>query len=348
VTLDILDGGLLTTVQDGGRRNWLHIGVPESGAMDPWSHAVANLLAGNDPASAVLELTLVGPTFAAVRPVTIALAGADLGARVRGGRLLAVGRSHHLDTGDVVEIGGAVPPSTVGPTFGARGYLAVRGGIDVPIVLGSRSTCLAAAFGGFAGRGLRAGDSVAIGVPGGPSRVDVAWPQLEADPAAAVAAAVLRVLATSRPGLDALVRRRWRVAPAANRVGVRLEPAPDDEPTGRDAGDEREHEPLTSLGGEVVTHGVPWGAVQLPPDCRPIILGADHQTTGGYAVVGVVISADLPILGQLRPGAPVRLVATDPATARAALRDRRAALAAGAASVRDAAAWDALSDAAGG
>jgi antagonist of KipI len=108
-------------------------------------------------------------------------------------------------------------------------------------------------------------------------------------------------------------------------------------------------EPLPDgIGGEVTTHAVPWGAIQVPSDGRPIILGADHQVTGGYRVVGVVISAELPILGQLRPGAPVRLAATDRATAIAALVARRDALVAGAAALRDAAAWDALIDAAGG
>jgi allophanate hydrolase subunit 2 len=102
------------------------------------------------------------------------------------------------------------------------------------------------------------------------------------------------------------------------------------------------------IGGETTTIGVPWGAIQVPPDGRPIVLGADHQTTGGYRVVGVVISADLPLLGQLRPGAPVRLVATDRAAALVALETRRAALLAGAAALRDAAGWDALIESAGG
>jgi allophanate hydrolase subunit 2 len=109
-----------------------------------------------------------------------------------------------------------------------------------------------------------------------------------------------------------------------------------------------EGEPLADgIGGETTTHGLPWGAIQVPPDGRPIILGVDHQTTGGYRVIGVVVSADLPILGQLRPGVAVRLVATDRASAVAALAARRDALVAGAAALREAVGWSALIDAAG-
>jgi allophanate hydrolase subunit 2 len=128
------------------------------------------------------------------------------------------------------------------------------------------------------------------------------------------------------------VAREWRVASAADRVGIRLE------------GDRV----AQAIGGETTTHGVPWGAIQVPPDGRPIVLGADHQTTGGYRVVGVVISADLPLLGQLRSGALVRLETTDRAAALVALEHRRAALVAGAAALHDAAGWGALIDSAGG
>lgn len=343
MTLDVVEGGLLTTVQDAGRPDWMHLGVPRSGPADATSFAIANLLAGNAPGAAALELTLLGPTLVVSAPITIALAGADLGARIRAGRRLLSGRSHRLVTGDVVEIPGDPTATQSSP---ARAYLAVAGGIDVPIVLGSRSTCLAGGFGGFEGRPLRAGDRLFAGpgLGGAMGRIPPAlvWPARPADPARAADPSsmtsdpVLRVLATSRPGLGDLVTRSWRVAAAADRVGIRLEP--DD--SGGDL-------PI-GIGGETLTHGVIQGAIQVPPDGRPILLGPDHQTTGGYAVVGIVISADLPILGQLRPGARVRLTATDPASARAALDDRRAAFLAGMAALRDGAGWDALVDAAGG
>jgi biotin-dependent carboxylase-like uncharacterized protein len=334
--LDVLGGGLLTTIQDEGRRDWAHLGVPESGTADPWSRAIANLLVGNDPSDAVLEMTLVGPTLAIRAPngVTIGLAGADLGARIRGGRRLAPGRSHRLAAGDVLEIPGDGPN---GPATGCRAYLALPGGIDAPIVLGSRSTCLAAGFGGLDGRAVRAGDVIAgTLVPKRLITPELVWPEAD-DPdgrggANSVATAILRVVAGPAPGLGALLGVDWRVGSAADRVGARLDGAP--LPDG--------------IGGETTTQGVPWGAIQVPADGQPIVLGADHQSTGGYRVVGVVISADRRVLGQLRPGSAVRLVSIDRAAALEAVRGRRAALIAGAAALRDAAGWGALIDAAGG
>ena len=337
MTLDVVDGGLLTTVQDAGRPDWMHLGVPRSGPADATSLVIANLLAGNEPGAAALELTLTGPTLSISAPITIALAGADLGARIRGGRRLSPGRSHRLVAGDIVEIPG---DPAAAPSSAARAYLALRGGIDVPIVLGSRSTCLAGAFGGFEGRQLRAGDRLSAAPdragPVGQIPPELVWPaRAAADPSRSAGDPVLRVLATNHPGLDALIERSWRVAAAADRVWIRL--------AGVDTGGDL---PI-GVGGEALTHGMVHGAIQVPPDGRPIVLGPDHQTTGGYAVVGVVISADLPILGQLRPGSPVRLKATDVASAQAAVDVRRAALLAGLAALRDGAGWDALVDAAG-
>jgi antagonist of KipI len=329
--LEVMDGGLLTTVQDGGRPDWVHLGVPESGAADRRSLVIANLLVGNLPDDAALEMTLAGPVLVARSAATIALAGADLRARIRGGRRLAPGRSHRLAAGDIVEIPG---DDAATPGAGARGYLTVSGGVDVPIVLGSRSTCLAAGFGGLAGRPLRPGDEIAGAVATRSTHLsaELTWPVPDEAAATAGQSVILRVLPGPDPGLRALAAVEWRVGAAADRVGVRLDG--DALPDG--------------TGGETTTQGVAWGAIQVPPDRTPIILGPDHQTTGGYRVAGVVISADLPRLGQLRPGVPVRLVPTDRAAALVALRAEQDALAAGAAALREAAGWDALIDAAGG
>jgi len=334
---DVLDGGPLTTVQDAGRPDWTHLGVPESGAADPWSLAVANLLVGNAASLAALEITLVWPSLAVRTATTIGLAGADLGARIRGGRPLAPGRSHRLVVGDILEMPGDGPTA---PSTGSRAYVAIPGGVDVPVVLGSRSTCLAGGFGGLDGRALRQGDEIAAAshaahsISEAPLRPELVWPAPDSGWLAGGGAdrATLRAVAGPAGGLDQLVTREWRVGSAADRVGVRLD------------GDRL----AEGIGGETTTHGVPWGAIQVPPDGRPIILGADHQTTGGYRVVGVVISADLPLLGQLRPGSVIHIVATDRAAALAALEERRAALVAGAAALRDAAGWGALIDSAGG
>ena len=246
-------------------------------------------------------MTIVGPTSPGARGGLIALAGADLGARIVGGRRLPVGRTHRLVAGDVLafardERGGG----------GARCYLAVSGGFDVPIVLGSRSTCLPGGFGGLDGRQLRAGDLLASAAEGGPVRTsDVAWPSADDAAETTTDPVTLRILPGIAPGWEHLVGAPWRVGMATDRVGIRLEGAalPDD------------------VRGEAVTHGVPSGAIQVPPDGRPIILGADHQTTGGYRVPAVVIRADLPLVGQLAPGDEVRFDAADLAAADAALAE---------------------------
>jgi biotin-dependent carboxylase-like uncharacterized protein len=321
---EVVDGGLLTTVQDAGRPDWTPLGVPISGAADPWSLAVANLLAGNDPGDAALELTVVGPTLRALRPVTIAIAGADLGGRA-GGRRLPPGRSHRLAAGELVTFPGS------GDASASRSILAVPGGFDVERLLGSRSTCLPGGFGGLDGRPLRAGDVLRGRDPAtGPER---AWPEAD-EPSrdGASGGAVLRVLPGPAPGLDQVLGRGWRVASASDRVGTRLDGPP--LPAG--------------IGGEATTFGVPPGAIQVPADGRPIILGPDHQTTGGYRVVGVVISADVGVLARLGPGAPVRLEATTPDEAVAALRLRHAGLVRGAEALRDADRWTDLAHAAGG
>lgn len=321
---EVLDGGLLTTIQDSGRPETTSLGVPVSGAADPWTLARANILVGNEPEAAALELTIVGPSLRALRPVTIALSGADLGARVDG-RWLPPDRTHHVQAGQVMTF--------AGPGSGARAILALPGGFDVPIVLGSRSTCLAGGFGGFHGRAIRAGD-VLMGRPDfGSVPGDRAWPAADRPgPARPRGPLTLRVLPASSPGIEALVDRTWRVAPASDRVGTRLEGEP--VPPG--------------IGGEATTHGVPWGAIQVPSDGRPIILGPDHQTTGGYRVVAAVVSADRPVFAALTPGDPVRLVRTSMDEAVESLRTMRQALADGAAALREADHWTALAHTAGG
>jgi biotin-dependent carboxylase-like uncharacterized protein len=328
VILEVLDGGVLSTVQDAGRPDWTHLGVPPSGATDPRSLAVANLLLGNDRGAAAIEVTLGGARFVATQPGTIALAGAELGAWVHPDRRLAVGRTHRLAAGDQLVFDGAADASVVG----SRCYIALEGGVDVPVVLGSRSTCLPGGFGGLDGRPLRSGDEVrgrdATRID---PRPDIAWPEEGPTPSLRDGVAELRFVAGPSDGFEAVAAIEWRVSAAADRVGVRL-----DAPT-----------LPNEIGGETLTHGVPRGAIQVPPDGRPIILSADHQTTGGYRVVGVVISADLPLVGQLRPGAPVRLVAVTLEVADAALRADAALLDAVAAALHEGAGWDRLAASAG-
>lgn len=333
--LEVIEPGLLTTIQDAGRPAWTHLGVPVGGACDPWSLAVANLLAGNEPGTAAIEMTLVGPTLAVRSRITIGLAGADLGGIVReSGRRLTPGRTYRLDAGATIAFAGDASSRA-----GARAYMALRGGVDVPLVLGSASTALAAGFGGLDGRTLRAGDVVSArpsGVPSdgdGPPRTDAAWPEFLEDPLREAAAdEPIRLLPGLAAGLDTIVAAEWRVSAGSDRLGLRLEGPPID--AGRVS--------------ELLSHGVVRGAIQVPAGGAPIVLLADHQTTGGYPIAAVAITADHPRLGQLRPGASVRFGATTMEEARLALARQRDALARGATTLREGAGWDELWQSAGG
>jgi antagonist of KipI len=336
--LEVIESGILTTIQDAGRPEWTRLGVPVSGACDPWSLAVANLLVDADPGAAAVEMTLVGPTIAVVESGVVAISGADLGGLVREtGRRLLPGRVHRLEASTTLEF-----PGPVDLTTGARAYLAMPGGVAVPEVLGSGSTCLSGGFGGVDGRPLRPGDRLA------PRVTKTQWHGLDdriwavpgdATPAVDPGASPIRVLdgphldLVHGPIMDGLIAGPWTVDPASDRVGLRL--AGPDLAEGDAAGSR-------STWPELLSHGVVWGTVQLSSDGAPIILLADHQTTGGYPVVAVVIAADRPRVGQLRPGAAVRFERADVATAREELRRQRALLAAGAATLRETAPWDEL------
>jgi biotin-dependent carboxylase-like uncharacterized protein len=305
VSLHVHDPGLLTTIQDAGRFDFGHFGVPTSGAMGRGALRVANALIGNDPEAAALEMTIVGPTLEVTEPLTIGLAGADLGGTAGSGVRLLPGRSYRLDAGTTIAFGGrpSNPPGT-----GSRSYLAIPGGVDVPLVLGSRSTCLAAGFGGLDGRPLRPGDRIAPVDPGH-RMPPLLWPVDEPPSSADRTRRPIRVVAgpelggDHRGALDHLVRSEWLVAPDSDRMGVRL----DGPPIG------------AVTNGEQLSHGVPWGAVQLPPSGLPIVLAADHQSTGGYPVIAVVATVDHDLVGQLTPGDDVRFELIDLATARQSL-----------------------------
>jgi antagonist of KipI len=337
--LDVLEPGLHTSVQDAGRPAWTHLGVPIGGACDRWSLAVANVLAGNEPDAPALEMTLVGPVLAVRSPTVIGLAGADLGAVIREtGEPLAAGRSHQLATGLTLAFPGS---SDVLAATGARAYLSVAGGIDVPLVLGSASTLASARLGGIGGRTVLAGDTIRARLPNASvgstadARGPRSWPSLPGDPFAASDGpdgAIIGLLPGPRPGIDSLVDATWKVASESDRVGLRL-----DGPVVRTGG-----------AGELLSHGVVSGAVQVPPDGMPIVLLADHQTTGGYPVVAVAMTADHPRLGQLRPGGAVRFRTVTDEDARTALAAQRVAFDTGAAMLRDSARWDDLWQSAGG
>ncbi|MEN9934613.1 MAG: hypothetical protein RLZZ387_1192 [Chloroflexota bacterium] len=298
--LRILSGGVLTTVQDTGRPGAVRYGVPRGGAMDPFALLAANRLLGNPPGAAALEITAGGASFELLRPMVIAVTGADLGATWNG-RLLPLWTAAAARRGDQIALQGRPSP------WGARAYLALQGGVDVPLVLGSRSTHLSGGFGGLHGRRLRAGDGIGAldtdteGVEQGGSGSDPVrlagrfWPA-DARPLYGPEPTLRFVpgphLEHLAPGaLAALGGAALRVSVTSNRMGYRLE------------GAHLPHAAAVSL----PSLGVIPGAIQVPPGGAPILLMADAQTTGGYPIAGCVIAADLPLAAQLLPGDALRL-----------------------------------------
>ncbi len=279
--LAVVRAGALTTVQDRGRPGYAHVGVPHSGALDAPAAALVDRLVGNPPDAAVLETTLTG---CALRPrcsVTVAVGGAPCPVTVDG-RPVPWGAPVDVPAGALLDVGAA--------ESGVRAYVAVSGGVLVEPVLGSRSTDL---LSGLGPPPLTDGTVLPLGRPRGPhARVDVA-PQ----PAPPVEL-VLRVTPGPRadwftPGaLRTFTSRTYRVSSASNRIGLRL-----DGPALRRA-----------RTGEIPSEGMVLGAVQVPPDGRPVVFLADHPTTGGYPVIGVLRAADIPAAAQAAPGTPVRFV----------------------------------------
>ncbi|MEU1595557.1 biotin-dependent carboxyltransferase family protein [Streptomyces sp. NPDC005708] len=277
--LCVVRAGALTTVQDRGRPGHAHLGVPRSGALDAPAAALANRLVGNPPEAAVLETTVDG---CAVRPrsaVTVAVAGAPCTVTVDG-RPAPWGAPVRVPAGALLDIGPALS--------GVRGYLGVSGGVAVEPVLGSRSTDL---LSGLGPPPLTNGAVLPLGLPAhGHACVDVA-PQ--PGPPSEL---VLRVTPGPRDdwftaeAIRTLLTRAYHVSPASNRVGLRTEGPP----------------LARARHGELPSEGMVLGAVQVPPDGRPVVFLADHPTTGGYPVIAVVRSADLAAAAQATPGTPIR------------------------------------------
>jgi len=310
--------GIATTVQDLGRPGHYHLGIPESGAMDRYALSAANLLVGNDEGAAGLEAVFMGPEIEFTRDGVVAVTGADLPLRLDGVEqpswtALAVRAGQVLSFGFL--------------RAGARAYLAFDGGIDVPPVLGSRSTYLVGVLGGHQGRALKAGDELPLGTPGRAARVGLGIPEsLRRRPGLPASLRVMsgiyshRVTAASRARFFA---DEWKVAPEADRMGYRfrggqpLEFVPREPPFG--AGDNPSN---------IVDAPYAYGCIQVPGGLEPIILHRDAVSAGGYFTIAVVISADMDLVGQLQPNTPTRFVEVDMDAALAARAERSALLAA--------------------
>jgi len=277
--VSVLRAGPLTTVQDRGRPGFAHLGVPPSGAADPQALELGNRIVGNDPGAAALEATLLGPALRFVEPALVAVTGAEATVSVSG-QPLEHGALGEVPAGGVLEIGRC--------RHGVRSYLCIRGGVAVEATLGSCSHDLLT---GLGPPPLRDGNVLLVGSE--PASPPQHAPTVIVSPPAEP---VLRVLPGPRDdwfppeALAALVEVTWRVGSASNRVGIRLEGPP-----------------LARVDrGELLSEGVVTGAIQVTPSGQPILLGPDHPTTGGYPVIAVVYTDDLPLAGQLAPGASVR------------------------------------------
>jgi antagonist of KipI len=296
--LTVLKPGMLTTVQDLGRFGYQGLGVPVAGPMDWYSHRLANRLVGNDSSAATLEVTLLGPELFADGDVMCALAGADFEITVDG----RIARTHEPF---VVPGGSRI---RVGPTrAGARATLAVRGGLDLPVTLGSRATHMLSGMGPFGGRALKAGDRLRVGPVPPRMRFFTAPPvplphggfTVRVVPAAHHDRFTERARTT-------LGSEPFVITPQSNRMGYRLDGPP------------LEH----VRGADILSEATPLGAIQVPSSGQPILLMADRQTTGGYTTIANVITADLPLAGQLGPGDWIRFEWCARADAIAALRQR--------------------------
>jgi biotin-dependent carboxylase-like uncharacterized protein len=299
----ILDAGPQTTVQDLGRTGQMRYGIPPSGPVDRFAFVLANRLVGNADGAAALECTLIGPCFEVTAAGAIAVTGADMPVTVNSQRA-AGWTTLALKPGDVVKLG---PART-----GVRSYVGVAGGLDVPLVLGSRSTYLRGRVGGVEGRALRKGDELRV-FPSGPvkaRRVEQrAIPDYTGEP---TIRAVLGPQADrfTAEGLQALFGGRYEVLPQSDRMGSRLR------------GPRIAH----ARGHDIVSDGIALGSIQVPGDGQPIVLLVDRQSTGGYTKVATICSSDIWRVGQARPGHSLRFHPIDVDEAHRLLREADRAL----------------------
>ncbi|PYZ96186.1 KipI antagonist [Alteribacter lacisalsi] len=285
--------GLLTTVQDRGRLGYQQFGLSPAGAMDEYAMQMANVLVGNARNEAVIEVTIMGPVLKVEKDLVLAFTGANLQPEIDG-ETVPTWKSYLVREGSKVSFGR--------PVNGARLYISVRGGIEVPEVMGSKSTYLKAGIGGFEGRELRKGDTVKAGEEAN---------DLELHSGRRVAAEHIpqydrEVEVRAIPGpqddsfddesLDRFFSEFYEVSHQSDRMGYRLQG----------------ETPLTHKNGaDILSDAIAFGSVQVPGDGQPIILMADRQTTGGYTKIATVIGADLWKVAQLPPGGKIRFIKSD-------------------------------------
>ncbi|HEY9524362.1 MAG TPA: biotin-dependent carboxyltransferase family protein [Thermopolyspora sp.] len=313
MAVEVVEPGLAASIQDRGRPGYYSVGIPQSGAADLHAAAAANLLVGNPVDAAVIESPYMGPVLRFDEPAVVAVTGATMPVLLNG-QPVPQWESFAVAAGDRLSFGFL--------QAGARIYIAVSGGIDVPVVLGSRSTYALGGFGGFEGRNLRGGDVLPTGRSAGtPGRVvpEELRPVFTRDVELRIVLGLYDYRLTEA-GLNCLLESEWTLTPVADRTGFRysgpvLEWKERVQPFG--AGSDPSN---------IVDAGYPVGSIQVPGGVEPIILHRDAVSGGGYAMLGTVISADLNKVAQCSPGARTRFVTV---TLDEALRARA-----------EAAAWD--------
>ena len=316
MAIEVKKPGLATTVQDLGRPGYYDVGIPLSGAMDRFAARVSNMLVGNDEGAAVLECVFLGPEIRFTAAATVAVTGAELPPKLDG-------QPRPTWTSFAVEAGQVLSFDFL--KRGARAYVAVAGGIDVPVVLGSRSTYVLGALGGLEGRALKAGDTLPVGQAAGPATVGATV--TEPMRRGATPPAQLRML----PGLydhritpdakAAFFADTWKVAPEADRIGYRFR-------GGRPLAFVERQQPFGAGSDQsnIVDSCYPYGSIQVPGGTEPIVLHRDAVSGGGYFMIGTVISADMDFIGQMQPHTQVRFAPVTMAQALAARHERQALL----------------------
>lgn len=282
--IEIITPGILTTVQDFGRVGVMKNGFTQNGAMDRYSMTVANRLCGNCDSAPVLEMTVLGITAKFTQDTVICVSGADFGAKIND-KPIKRNKAYKINKGDILSMGAA--------KSGMRAYLAVAGGIVSEYVFGSASTNLKFAFGGHFGKKLQSGDVLSIGTGAFPlceiDKWEIPESEYSKDAQLRVVLGPQNEMFTNED-IRLFLSQEYEVTAQSDRMGIRLS-----------------GEPLKSKNGmDIISDGIVFGSVQVPNSGEPIILMADHQTTGGYAKIATVISVDLPRASQLLAGNTVR------------------------------------------
>jgi len=313
--IKVINPGLATTIQDLGRPGYYHLGIPIGGAMDRFALHCANLLVGNDEGAACLECVFMGPELEFTQDATVAITGADLPPKIDG-EPQATWTALKVKAGQVLSFDFL--------KAGARAYIAVSGGIDVPVQLGSRSTYVIGALGGIEGRPIAAGDDLPVGAGAGAPEGRSVPIDLRRMPAGPVELRMIPGLYWHRVTKEAgegFFDDTWKVAPECDRMGYRfrggrpLDFVPREQPFG--AGSDPSN---------IVDACYPYGSIQVPGGTEPIVLHRDAVSGGGYFMLGTIISADMDLIGQMQPHTETKFVAVDMDEALKARQERHAAL----------------------